>query len=300
MEKTSFNKLFELVKKQTQRCLVVANGVDAHSLEAVAHAIHDGFVKVVLTGDEKEIKRNSKLKGYLTDTYQIVHCSNEDEAVTTAVQLVRNGQADIIMKGLVSTDKYMHAILDKENGLLTEGQLLCHLAMIKIPNYHKPIFVSDVAIIPQPTLEQKKQIVKYLAKTAQNFGIAEPKIAFLAATEKVSPKMIACTDAVELKKMWEQGEFPNTICDGPMALDLALDKQSANIKNYLSTVAGDADCILFPNIEAGNVFYKTVAKFCEPDIAAIVVGTSVPTILSSRGDSMQTKLNSIALAALIG
>ena len=112
--------------------------------------------------------------------------------------------------------------------------------------------------------------------------------------------MTACTDAVQLKQMWENGEFPNTICDGPMALDLAVDKKSADIKGFVSPVAGDADCLLFPNIESGNVFYKAVSKFCEPDIAAIVMGTSVPTVLSSRSDSIQTKLYSIALAALIG
>jgi len=300
MEKKSFNKLFELVKKQPKRKLVVANGIDSHTLEAVAQAMHEGIVSVVLTGDEATIKNNIKQKGYQSETFEIINCDNEQEAVQKAVEMVHNGQADVIMKGLVSTDNYMRAILDKDNGLLVEGNLLTHLAMIKIPNYHKPLFVSDVAILPMPTLEQKKQIVNYLTASARSFGVVLPKIAFLAATEKVSPKMLACTDAAELKKMWQQGEFENTICDGPMALDLALDKKSAEIKKFESPVAGDADCLLFPNIEAGNVFYKTVAKFCDPEIAAIVVGTSVPAILSSRGDSMQTKLNSIALAALIG
>jgi phosphotransacetylase len=300
MENTSFKKLFELVKKQPHRRLVVANGVDIHSLEAVAHAFHEGIVSVILTGDEKEIRKNCKLKGLMPDNSQIIHCDTDEDAIKTAVRLVNDGEADLIMKGLVSTDQYMRYILDKKIGLLPEGALLTHVSMIKIPNYHKPLFVGDVAIIPQPNIDQKKQIVKYLAYAARLFGVAVPKVAFLAATEKVSPKMQACTDAYGLKKMWEQGDFPDTICDGPMALDLAVDKKSAIIKNFNSQVAGDADCLLFPNIEAGNVFYKTVSKFCDPEIAAIVVGTSVPTILSSRGDTMQTKLNSIALAALMG
>lgn len=299
MGKSSFNDLFELVKKQPKRRLVVANGVDQHSLEALAHAIHEGIVSVTLTGDEAIIKQNCKKKGLMPDNYTIVNCVSEDEAVLKAVEIVRSGKADLIMKGLVTTDKYMRAILDKEKGLLPKDALLTHVSMIIIPSYHKPLFISDVAIIPIPSLDQKRQIVHYLIDIAHRFGVAKPKVAFLAATEKISKKMSACTDAQALKAMWEKGEFPDSVCDGPMALDLAIDKKSALVKDYNSPVAGDADCILFPNIESGNVFYKTLSRFCNPELAAIVVGTSVPAVLSSRGDSMQTKLNSIALAALI-
>lgn len=300
MKNSSLNKLFDLVAKQPRRRLVVANGTDQHSLEAISKAVHEGLVTVMVTGNENEIIRNCRLKGILVDSCEIVHCENDDEAVAKAVQIARNGQADIIMKGLISTDQFMRAILNKENGLLPENTLLSHVALIKIPTYRKPLFVGDVAIIPNPTLEQKKQITNNLILVAKYFGIEIPKVAFLAATEKIIAKMTACTDAVQLKQMWENGEFPNTICDGPMALDLAVDKKSADIKGFVSPVAGDADCLLFPNIESGNVFYKAVSKFCEPDIAAIVMGTSVPTVLSSRSDSIQTKLYSIALAALIG
>jgi phosphate butyryltransferase len=204
------------------------------------------------------------------------------------------------MKGLVSTDVFMKAILNKEQGLLPEGALLTHVAMLNNNIYHKPLFVSDVAILPLPSLEQKKQMTHYLIEVAHKAGVAKPKVAFLAATEKVIAKMPACADAAELKKLWEAGAFNGSICDGPMALDLAVDKHAAEVKQFLSPVAGDADCLLFPNIESGNVFYKANTKFCNAIAAAIVMGTKVPTVLSSRGDSTDTKFYSIALAALIG
>jgi phosphotransacetylase len=300
MNSLDFSGLFEAVKHVEKRRLVVANGIDSHSLEAVAMAVKMGIVSVTITGDSALIKESCNALSLSEDLYQIVPSQTETEAVTAAVALARSGAANLIMKGMISTDLFMKAILNKEQGLLEKGSLLTHLTMMINPNYHKPLLVSDVAIIPLPVLEQKVQICRYLIETAHRLGINRPKVAFIAATEKVIEKMPATTDAFALKQMWEQGLFAESACDGPMALDVAIDREAALIKNIVSEVAGDADCLLFPNIEAGNVFYKVNTKLCQSKTAAIVVGTKVPTVLSSRGDDTETKLNSIALAALLG
>lgn len=299
MEFNNFSFLFSKLHAAEKKNLVVVNGNDDHTLEAVALALKMGLVSVTITGDSKKI--NSFLNKLNVKTeYKVIKCSNELEALDISLELCRNGKADLIMKGLISTDQFMKGLLNKEKGLLAQGALLSHLAIVKNESYKKPLIVSDVAILPLPNLEQKKQITHYLIKVANQIGVDKPKVAFIAATEKIIAKMPACTDAYKLKLAWENGEFGNSICDGPMALDLAVDLEASKIKGYESEVAGDADCLLFPNIESGNVFYKMNTKFCKAQTAAIVMGTMVPTVLSSRGDSTETKLNSIALAALVG
>jgi phosphate butyryltransferase len=294
-----FSILFDHLRNKPPVKLVLANGVDEHSLEALAMAVKLGFVSAIITGNKTEIDKKCVLAGLVAQDYLAVHCKNPLTAVKKAVEIASAGQADIIMKGLVNTDDFMRAILDKENGLLPPGALLTHVSMIKNNAYHKPLFVSDVAIIPEPTLDQKVKMTKYLINIAGLFGIKKPRVAFIAATEKVISKMSACDHADKLTRMWEHGEFPESLCHGPMGLDLAIDNEAVAIKNFESEVAGDADCLLFPNIEAGNVFYKTNSRLCNSQLAAMVVGTTVPAVLSSRGDSVETKLNSIAFAAML-
>ena len=202
------------------------------------------------------------------------------------------------MKGLLSTDQYTRALLNKENGLLPPGAILSHVSVLEPKNYHKLLIVGDVAIIPEPELKDKIAIAGYLIQTAVALGIETPKLAVLAASELVLPKMQACTDAAILSKMGERGQIKGALIDGPMGLDVAIDKESAAIKKVRPPVAGDADCLLFPNIESGNVFYKAHTKLNGGELGAIVTGAKVPAILSSRGDNALTKLYSIALAAL--
>jgi phosphate butyryltransferase len=194
----------------------------------------------------------------------------------------------------------MRAILDKEKGLMPAGgkAILFHIAVLENPSYHKLLLCSDMAIIPAPDLKQKMQLISGIVKVAKILGISSPKIAILAATEQVSPAMPACIDGAILAKMSERGQFKGCIIDGPLSLDVAIDDESAKIKNVGGVVAGDADGLVFPNIEAGNVFYKMHTKFNNGGIGAIVMGARVPCILTSRGDSMTAKMNSIALAAL--
>jgi phosphotransacetylase len=297
---SNLHQLFDSLKKGEKRRLVIANGIDLHSIEAASHAIKEGYVTVTITGDKNIFENQCQLANISPDEFRFLNCISEEDAINEAVEIVRNNEADLIMKGLVNSDKFLKAILNKQKGLINAGTLISHITLIYNNVYGKPLLVSDVAIIPLPTLEQKVKITEYLINVAHKIGIEQPKVAFIAATEQVIPGMIATVDADKLKKLWENGQFPISICDGPMGLDLAIDKESAEIKNYISPVAGDADCLLFPNIESGNVFYKTNTKFGGAQTAAIVIGARVPAVLSSRGDSMETKLNSIALAAMIG
>ncbi len=293
-----FSELFNSIKSETPAKLVLANGIDIHSLTAVAKAVQMNIVQAAITGNKSEIEKKCMQIGFSFSNFELIDTHNEHDAISKAVDMVSTGKAGILMKGMVNTDVFMRAVLDKEKGLLPKGNLLTHIALIKNDAYHKPLFVSDVAIIPSPTLEQKAEITRQLIRVAQQFGIKSPRVAFLAASEKIIDKMDACTHASALTQMYRSGRFAESVCYGPMALDLALDVKAAEIKKFESEVAGNADCLLFPNIESGNVFYKTNTLFCNAQIAAILVGASVPVVLSSRGDSVQTKLNSIAFAVI--
>ena len=223
----------------------------------------------------------------------------EFKAAQMAVKLINAGEGDVLMKGLVSTDKYMRAILNKENGLMPGPKaMLTHIALLQNPFYHKLLVASDIAIIPAPDLKQKTTICNYLISTAHSIGVEKPKVAVLAATEQMSAGMQACVDAALIAKMADRGQIKGGYVDGPLALDVAIDPEACQIKGVGGPVAGDADCLLFPNIESGNIFYKMHTKFCKGEVAAMVVGAKVPCVLSSRGDTTKTKLNSIALAAL--
>ena len=230
--------------------------------------------------------------------FKIFHEPAELKAAAQAVAMVRTGVGDVLMKGSLSTDKYMRAILNKEQGLMEPGAILSHVTLIECPNYHKLLIVGDVSVIPAPELKEKTAILNYLINTAKALQIETPKVAVIAATEQVLPKMQACVDAALLAKMGDRGQIKGAIVDGPLALDVAIDKESADIKGLRGPVVGDADCLLFPNIEAGNVFYKSMTKLAGCEIGAIVVGTKKPCVLSSRGDTVKAKLYSIALAAL--
>jgi len=213
--------------------------------------------------------------------------------------LINKGEGDILMKGLLSTDKYMRAILNKENGLMPNAKaVLSHVTVIETPNYHKLIVCGDVAIIPAPDLTQKIAIANYLIQTAKALQIATPKVAILAATEQMLAGMPACVDAAIISKMADRGQIKGAAIDGPLSLDVAIDKESAEVKKMQGVVAGDADCILFPNIESGNVFYKSNTKLANAELGAMVMGAKVPCVLTSRGDSAKSKMYSIALAAL--
>ncbi len=291
--------LFVYTKTLRKRTLVAVNAVDLHTLEAISEAIDLEIVTGIVTGNQEKIIEQCQVNRIDYQKFKIIHAESEEEAAQIAVAEVKRTPDSILMKGLISSDKYMRAILNKETGLLLPGGVLSHVSVIDNPNYHKLLIVSDVAIIPYPTVSQKTAMTHYLKQMALDLGISRPKIALITPTEQVLPVLVSCTDAVEIMKVAEDGRFEPAIVYGPMALDVAIDLESAQIKGISSEVAGDADCLLFPNIDAGNVFYKMNTKLCGADQAAVVMGATVPVVLSSRGDSIRTKLNSIALAALL-
>jgi phosphate butyryltransferase len=296
---TNFNELFETLRSRNRKRMVAAWGVDDHTITAASLAIEKGIVDVTLVGDKDKIVEVCKNEHIDPSIFTIIDNKDELKSIAQAVGMVRDGEGDILMKGLCSTDKYMRGILNKERGLLPPKAVLSHVAVIENPNYHKLLIVSDMAVIPLPDFKQKIAICKYLASTARALGIERPKVAAIAATEQMLDGMPACVEAALLAKMSDRGQISGCVVDGPLAVDVAIDPESVAIKKVKSEVAGDADCLLFPNIESANVFYKVNSKLCK-DVrqAAIMAGGMAPCVLSSRADSIDTKLNSIALAAL--
>lgn len=297
---TKFEEIFaELQKRGARKRMIAAWGVDSHTIAAAGKAVDLGLVDVTLVGDENMIAEACKEEGVDVAKFTIVHNPNELPAVAQAVNMIREGQGDFLMKGLCSTDKFLRAILNKETGLLPPKGTLTHCAVLENPNYHKLLFVGDMAVIPAPDFKQKQIIMGHLVNTAHAVGIAKPKVAIIAATEQMLAGMPACVEAAMLAKMVDRGQIKGCIADGPLALDVAVSKEAVEIKGLHSEVAGDADCLLFPNIESANVFYKTNSMLAK-DVkqAGMMVGAKVPCVLSSRADSIDTKLNSIAIAAM--
>lgn len=296
---TSFEQIFELLKTRTKKRLVAAYANDSHTIGAVSMAIDANIVDATLVGDIPTIRRVCDEEQIDYNKFNVIQEADETKATLTAVGFVSKGEGDLLMKGLCSTDKYMRAILNKEVGLLAPKAVISHVCLMSCSTiYHKMILFSDIAVIPAPDLSQKIAICNYLINTARALGIDRPKVAVIAATEQMSPGMQACVDGAILSKMADRGQIRNAYVDGPLALDVAIDEEAKKIKKLTGTVPADADCLLFPNIEASNVFYKTIGKFTNAQLAAIVVGAKAPCVLSSRGDTTETKLNSIALAAL--
>ena len=297
---TTFNDLFaELKAKNISKRMVAAWAVDEHTIEAAAKAVDLGIVTVTLTGDADIIEQVCKDNDIDIEKFTIVDIKDELKAVAEAVRMVHDGEGDLLMKGLCSTDKFLRAILNKETVLLPPKGLLSHVGVIENPLYHKLIFITDMAVIPQPDFRQKVKLAGFVTSVARSFGIAKPKIAFVAASEQMLDSMPACIEAAMLAKMCDRGQIKGCIGDGPLALDVAIDKESVEIKKLVSPVAGDADCLLFPNIESANVFWKTNSKLSEGvRQAGMLVGTKVPCVLASRADTVDTKLNSIAEAVM--
>ena len=294
----TFDEVYELLKANPKRRLAVAWGVDEHSVCAASMAIDAGFCEATLYGDRKMIEAVCAKENIDINKFSIMDVPVELKAIQAAVTAVHNGEADVLMKGLCSTDKYMRGILNKEWGLLPPKAVLSHISVMQHPNYPKFLVFGDMAVIPLPDFKQKTAILKYIVNVCKSLGVANPKIAAVAATEQMLDGMPACVEAAMLAKMADRGQLPGQV-DGPLALDVAINKEAAAIKKLKSEVAGDADGLLFPNIESGNVFYKSNTMLV-PGVrsAAFVAGASAPCVLSSRADSIDTKLNSIALACL--
>ena len=299
MEIRKLEQMFEVLRSKPKKRLVAAYANDDHTICAVNAAVQEGLIDATLIGDEYTIKEVCKAENIDPASFTIIHEPVDVKAAAMACDLINAGEADILMKGLLPTDKYMRAILNKERGLCPPNVTLAHVAVIENPNYHKLMVASDCAIIPLPDLKQKQTLLKYVTDVAKSLGVSCPKVAMITATEQMSAGIPACVDAAIISKMAERGQIKGCVVEGPISLDLATDAETAAIKGMKSPVAGDADCLVFPNLESSNVFYKCCTKFDKSEVGAMLMGAKVPCVLSSRGDTSKTKLYSIALAAMM-
>lgn len=292
-------EIVQKAKARGRQRIVVAYAQDSHTLEAVNDAYQLGLVEVTLVGDPAEIEKVCAAEGIDHKNFTIVAEKSDVKCVELAVKMVSEGKADILMKGLVSTDKYMRGILNKEYGLVPPKGVLSHVSVIEVPAYHKLLTVTDVAVIPYPDFAQKVAMTKYLIQVAKILDIDTPKISCLAPSEQLLPGVQSSVEAAMIAKMGQRGQLgAKVLIDGPLALDVSVDPEAVKTKKLESPVAGDADCLLFPNIDAGNVFFKSITKFAGGQLAALVMGAKAPCVLTSRGDSRKTKLYSIALACV--
>ena len=295
-------KLADIVveaRAKGRKKMAVAYGQDSHTLEAVYAAYKEGLVDPILYGEKAVIEQVCAEHGIDVSVFTIVDEKSDVKCVAQAVQAVATGEADVLMKGLVTTEKYMRGILNKEAGLFPPKATLSHVSVIEMPVYPKLLIVSDIAIIPLPDMKQKMQMIGYLSATANALGIKTPKIACIAPAETLNPNIPSAAEGALLSKMADRGQLGNVMVDGPLSLDVALFKEVAEHKKVKGApFAGDPDCLLFPNLEAGNVFFKASSHLCHGEIAAMLVGAKKPCVLTSRGDSSQSKLYSIALACL--
>ena len=292
-------EIVEAAQARGRKRLAVAYGQDSHTIEAVYDAYKEGLAEPILFGDKTVIEQVCAELNIDSSVFTIVDEKNDVKAATLAVKAVAEGEADILMKGTLPTDKYMRAILNKEIGLCPPKAVLGHVSVFEWAGYHKLLLASDIAIIPLPEFKQKISLIGYMAKVANALEIATPKIGCIAAMELVNP-LPAMTEAAIISKMADRGQLGNVIVDGPLSLDVALFKEVAEHKKVKgSAVAGDVDGLLFPNIESGNVFFKSVSHLAGGELAAVVMGAKVPCVLTSRGDSAASKKYSIALASLL-
>jgi len=292
----SMSDLKGIVLGKPRKKLVLAAAQDQHSLSAVLRAWKDDIIEPIFIGDKEEIQNICSDSGYDITGLRIIHEPEIDKSVEMAVRMLSTKQGDILMKGKVGTSSLLKCVLNKEWGLRT-GNLLSHIALFEVETYHKLIAVTDVAMNIAPNLKDKISIVNNSVAFLNRLGYVMPKVAVLGAVEMVNENMEATLDAALLSKMNQREQIRNCIIDGPLAFDNAVSLESAQYKGIKSEVAGDTDLLLMPDIEVGNVLYKSLVFFAKAKVASIILGAQVPIVLTSRSDSEQAKYDSILLSA---
>ena len=295
---TNFDQVIENVKANGMKTVAVAVAQDEPVLEAIRDAKKNGIANAILVGDLEKIKESAEIVGLDLKDFEVINEPDNAKASLKAVELVSSKKADMVMKGLVDTATFLRAVLDKEKGLRT-GRVLSHVAVFDIPALNRIILVTDAAMNIAPDLMTKKQILENAVVVAKGIGMELPKVAVVCAVEVVNPDMQPTLDAAALSKMCERGQIKGCIVDGPLAIDNAISEEAAKHKGIKSPVAGNADIILVPNIETGNVMYKTLTYTANAKNGGILAGASAPVILTSRADSHESKMYSIALASLV-
>ena len=291
-----FEQLKEMLRSMpVKRRVAVTPAQDEHTLEAISHAYKDGMVEPVLIGDEAAIREILNKLGVSAEGMTIIHVPDPTEAIQKAADMARDGEVDCIMKGKTETGALMKVLVNRERGI-RKNDTMSLLAFMESPNYHKVFAITDVGLLTYPTKEQKKAAIANAVEAFHALGVEEPKVAILAAVEKVNPKMKETVEAAEIK---EEG-VPGCIIEGPISYDLAMDPQSAPIKGYVSPVAGDADLLVVPDIVSGNIAAKTITVIGGGRTGGVVLGAKVPVLLVSRAASADDKYMSIVIAALVG
>lgn len=294
----TFDEVISKVKSQSMKKVAVAVAQDEPVLEAIRDAKKNGIADAILVGNKEEIIKIAETIGMNIDEYEIIDEKDVNKASIETVKLVSSGRADMMMKGLVDTATFLRAVLNKEVGLRT-GKQMSHIAIFEVPGYDRLLFVTDAAFNMYPELKEKIDIIKNAVQVAHALENNMPKVAPICAVEVVNPSMPATLDAANLSKMNERGQIKGCIIDGPLALDNALSKEAAAHKKISGPVAGEADILLMANIEAGNAVYKCLTYTTESKNGGLLMGAAAPVIVTSRADSPETKMNSIALASLV-
>ena len=293
----NIDDIIKFAKERGPKTVSVACCQDKEVLVAIENARKENIVNAILVGDIEKTREISNELGINLDNYELIDIKDLSQACLKAVELVSSGKAQMVMKGLVDTSIILKAVLNKEIGLRT-GNILSHVAVFDIEGYDRLFFITDAAMNLSPNVDEKKQIIENACAVARSLDIEEPKVALICAKEKVNPKMKDTVEAKELEDMYLRGEITGCIVGGPFALDNAISEEAAKHKGINHPVAGKADVLVVPDIEAGNVLYKSIAFFSKCENSGLIVGAKAPIILTSRADSDKTKLNSIALGVL--
>jgi len=279
--------------------IAVAWAQDANTIGAIGSAVRDGFAEAIMIGDTKEIEKVCREHNADPALFTIVDAPDEARASQEAVKLAKSGNADVVMKGLVGTEKFLKSVMDKDNGLMIPNAVLSYVCALEIPEYHKLLFITDPAVIPFPDLDQKIAMAGYAIGMAKRFGVKKPKVALIGASEKMSRHFENSVHYAIMCKMAEREQIKDCIMDGPLDIFLACDRESVSIKGVETPVNGDADILLFPTLESCNPFYKGLMLFAKGELGGLICGTTKPVIVMSRSESEKSKYYCIALSCLM-
>lgn len=292
----SIQEVYQYIHSLPPKKVAVAQAADSHVLQAVSAAYAEGYALPVLVGDKARICATAEAEHIDIMPFEIVPADSDEEAAAKAVQMVHEGQADVVMKGLMDSSMFLRAVLNKEYGLRKSGASMSAIAVVELRKLGRLVFITDPGITPAPDMAAKINITKNAVDIAHRFGIETPVVAALSAAEKLNKNMVSSVEAAELAAMSERGELGQCHVMGPISLDLALSAEAAEEKGYRHLCAGQADIVLVPTIEVGNALYKSLMLFADMQTGGIMAGTAAPVVFCSRADSAETKKNTLAMA----
>ncbi|HAF30944.1 MAG TPA: phosphate acetyltransferase [Bacteroidales bacterium] len=297
---TSLDQMVKhLIQTGLNKRIAVAVAEDENTISALIEAKEMGFATPILIGDKSKIADVLAGANSNAEDFKIVDIQDHSLAAKEAVRMVRMEEADVLMKGLIGTDKFLKAVLDKETGLLPQKAVMSYVCALELPKYDKLLFVSDTAVLPYPDLNQKIAMVNYTIQMTKKFGIDNPKIALIGASEKVNDSFHYSTDYTQICKMVDRGQIPHCTIDGPLDIFLACDKESVKIKGVPTPINGEADALIFPSLESANSFYKGLMLFGGGELAGLIQGTIKPVVVMSRSESQKSKFYCVALSCLM-